>query len=73
MAFKTAFFAFPNDPPELKAPIVAANELIAKNDKVRISAWPQMKIFGAVIPDEVKGKRCSRHTLTVAAYPRLAT
>jgi hypothetical protein len=38
MAFKTAFFAFPNDPPELKAPIVAANELIAKNDKVRISA-----------------------------------
>jgi hypothetical protein len=55
MAFKTAFFAFPNDPPELKQPIMAANELILKNNSVRISAWPQLRVFGASIPDEVRG------------------
>ena len=55
MAFKTAFFAFANDPPELRAPIIAANELIKKNESVRISTWPQLTIFGAAIPDEVKG------------------
>ena len=55
MAFKTAFFAFPNEPPELKATILAATELIKSNDSVRISAWPQLSVFGASIPDEVKG------------------
>jgi hypothetical protein len=54
VAFMTAFFAFPNEPPELKGPIMAANELIKSNDNVRIISWPQMSIFGAPIPDEVK-------------------
>jgi hypothetical protein len=55
VAFRTAFFAFPNEPPELKGPIMAANELIKTNDNVRIISWPQLSIFGASIPDEVKG------------------
>jgi hypothetical protein len=55
VAFRTAFFAFPNEPPELKGPIMAANELIKNNDNVRIISWPQLSIFGASIPDEVKG------------------
>src|SRR5215204_3249902 len=52
--FKTAFFAFPDDPPELKQPILAANDLIKTNDNVRVVTWPQLKIFGAVIPEEVR-------------------
>ena len=52
--FRSAFFAFPNEPPELKGPILAATELIKKNDRVKVTAWPQLEIFGAVIPDEVK-------------------
>src|SRR6476469_1060603 len=49
------FSRFPMNPPELKAPILAAAELIKSNDKVRIFSWPQLSIFGASIPDEVKG------------------
>ena len=40
MPFRTAFFAFPNEPPELKGPIMAANELIKTNDNVRIMKSP---------------------------------
>ena len=53
--FRSAFFAFPNEPQELYAQILAATELIKTNDRVRITSWPQLKIFGAVIPDEVRG------------------
>jgi hypothetical protein len=34
---------------------MAAYELIKTNDNVRIISWPQLSIFGASIPDEVKG------------------
>src|SRR5690349_16337392 len=53
--FKTAFFAFPNEPPELRRPMETATELIKTNDRVRIISWPQLSVFGASIPDEVKG------------------
>jgi hypothetical protein len=49
------FFAFPNQPEELKAPILAAVELANKRDDLRVLGWPQLPIFGASIPDAVKG------------------
>ena len=54
MAFLSAFFAFPNQPEELKAPILAAVDLANKQADVRVKAWPQLPIFGASIPDTVK-------------------
>ena len=54
MAFRTAFFAFPNQPDELKVAIVAAVALANKRDDLRVQSWPQLQIFGAAIPDTVK-------------------
>jgi hypothetical protein len=55
VTFKAAFFAFPNQPEELRGPIVAAAELVKANPNVSVRTWPQMEVFGAAIPDEVKG------------------
>jgi hypothetical protein len=52
--FKSGFFAFPSEPLELKNPILAAVELLRSNDRVSIKTWPQLPIFGAAIPDEVR-------------------
>jgi hypothetical protein len=54
MAFRTAFFAFPDRPAELKLAIVAAVELANKRDDLRVQSWPQLPIFGASIPDTVR-------------------
>ena len=54
-SFRSAFFAFPNEPQELYAQILAATAVIKGNDRVKITSWPQLEIFGAVIPDEVRG------------------
>jgi hypothetical protein len=54
MAFRTAFFAFPNQPDELRLAIGAAVELANLRDDLRIQSWPQLQIFGAAIPDAVK-------------------
>jgi len=53
--FRSAFFAFPNQPEELKAPIMAAVELANKRDDLRVQSWPQLPVFGASIPDTVRG------------------
>lgn len=53
-SFKSAFFAFPNEPAELKNPILAAVQRAQSNPSIRIQAWPQLAIFDAVIPTEVK-------------------
>jgi hypothetical protein len=55
MPFRSAFFAFPNQPDELKLPIVTAVEVANKRDDLRVQSWPQLPIFGASIPDTVKG------------------
>jgi hypothetical protein len=55
MPFRSAFFAFPNQPDELKLTIVAAVDLANKRDDLRVQSWPQVPIFGAAIPDTVKG------------------
>jgi hypothetical protein len=55
MPFRFAFFAFPNQPDELKLPIVTAVEVANKRDDLRVQSWPQLPVFGASIPDTVKG------------------
>jgi hypothetical protein len=54
MPFKSAFFAFPGGPAELKDPIVTAAPLANATPDVRVQPWPQMDVFGANIPDEVR-------------------
>jgi hypothetical protein len=53
--FKSAFFAFPSEPAELSNPIATAVELVKSNPSLSIQAWPHLQIFGAAIPDEVRG------------------
>src|SRR6266567_4205877 len=55
MPFRSAFFAFPDRPAELKNPILAAVEIVKSKPDLRIQSWPQLDIFGAAIPDEVRG------------------
>ena len=52
--FTSAFFAFPNEPEELRGPIIAAAAAVQSNASLHIETWPQLSIFGAAIPDEVK-------------------
>jgi len=54
MPFRSAFFAFPDRPAELKNPILAAIDLVKDKPDLRIQPWPQLDIFGAAIPDEVR-------------------
>ena len=53
-SFRSAFFSFPNEPADVKGPILAATELIKSNDRVKVTPWPQLSTFGAIIPDEVR-------------------
>jgi hypothetical protein len=52
--FKLAFFAFPNEPAELKNTIEAAVGHANSKGRVAVHPWPQLPVFGASIPDEVK-------------------
>ncbi len=52
--FRSAFFAFPDQPADLKAAIVAAAKLVEGRPSLKLSIWPQLPIFGAAIPDEVR-------------------
>ena len=54
MPFRSAFFAYPNEPSDLAGTIAAAAEAVKTNLEVKVTAWPQLPIFGAVIPDEVR-------------------
>ena len=54
MPYRPAFFAFPNDPIELRDPILAAVELVKANPDVSVTPWPNLPVFGAAIPDEVR-------------------
>jgi hypothetical protein len=53
--FKSAFFAFPSEPAELRNPIATAVELVKSNPSLSLQAWPHLQIFGAAISDEVRG------------------
>ncbi|MDP3855099.1 P-loop ATPase, Sll1717 family [Phenylobacterium sp.] len=53
--FRRAFFAFPAAPPDLARTIERASELAnARTDRVALTAWPQLDVFGALIPDQVR-------------------
>ena len=54
MPYRPAFLAFPNDPNELRDPILAAVELVKVNPDVSVTPWPHLSVFGASIPDEVR-------------------
>jgi hypothetical protein len=48
-----AFFAFPDSPQELRDVIEAAGAGVRQR-KVQLTLWPQMNVFGAWIPEEVR-------------------
>ena len=51
--FRAAFFAFPGEPNDLFATIVSAAETAARaSEKISITTWPEMTIFGAALADE---------------------
>src|SRR5208282_5093893 len=52
--FKTAFFAYPGEPPDLTAPIEAAVRALAKRDHIKVTPWPELEIFGINIPDKIR-------------------
>jgi hypothetical protein len=52
--FKVGFVAYPAEPPDLASTIALAVKAVENSPKARITAWPQLEIFGAVIPDEVR-------------------
>ncbi len=54
--FISAFFAFPNGPTELKNPIELAVALANRTPNAKIESWPEIETFGAVIPDEIRGR-----------------
>jgi len=52
---KIAFFAYPGEPRDLVNPITTAVEALKiSNTKTELTTWPQMSVFGANIPDEVR-------------------
>ncbi|MBR0947258.1 hypothetical protein [Bradyrhizobium liaoningense] len=54
MAFKVGFVAYPAAPKDLASTITLAVKAVENSPKARITAWPQLDIFGAVIADEVR-------------------
>jgi len=53
--YKSAFFAFPDSPPDLVAPIQVSTAAVKNSDaKIGLQTWPQMAIFGSNIPDVIK-------------------
>ncbi|WP_316159412.1 P-loop ATPase, Sll1717 family [Bradyrhizobium sp. SZCCHNRI3042] len=52
--FKVAFVAYPAAPHDLATTIAQAVKAVENSPKARITAWPQLDIFGAVIADEVR-------------------
>lgn len=53
--FRKGFFAYPGTPADLVATISSAAKLLAaKTDRIGLKTWPQLDIFGASIPNEVK-------------------
>jgi hypothetical protein len=52
--FKRGFFAYPSEPAELVNPIRRASDSLKWDNNVSITTWPELPIFGAGIPDEVR-------------------
>ncbi|WP_342154594.1 P-loop ATPase, Sll1717 family [Methylorubrum sp. SB2] len=56
MAIRQAFFAYAGFPPDLAETIGAAAKLLEGNSDISVTIWPQMDIWGANIPDEVRAQ-----------------
>lgn len=52
----SAFVAYPGSPADLARPITTAADRASHGGTVRVKAWPRMDIFGAQIPDEIRGE-----------------
>lgn len=51
----SAFFAYPGHPEDLVATIDAAAKIAnSNNSEIKIITWPEMGVFGSVIPDQVR-------------------
>lgn len=54
--FTRAFFAYPGTPNDLTSPIeTAATGLERTSANVKLDTWPQLEVFGANIPDDIRG------------------
>ncbi len=52
--FKVGFVAYPATPADLASTIAIAVKANESSQNSRLTAWPQLDIFGALIPDEVR-------------------
>ncbi|MCC8955278.1 hypothetical protein H8B02_18090 [Bradyrhizobium sp. Pear77] len=52
--FRVGYAAYPAAPPDLASDIARAVKAVENSPKARITAWPQLEIFGSVIPNEVR-------------------
>lgn len=53
--YRKGFFAFPGMPLDLSTTIKSAADLLKlRTDRIGVTIWPQMDIFGASIPEEVR-------------------
>ena len=67
--FRTAFFSFPGEPNDLFATIGSAAETAARiSDKISIKTWPDMDIFGALLPMK-SGTKFAALTFSFAILP----
>jgi len=54
MRFRTAFFAYPAKPDDLRNPIERATKALTLSDPIKITGWPHLDIFGANIADKIR-------------------
>ncbi len=53
--YRKGFFAYPSEPNDLASTIKsAADRMSERTDRVGISIWPQIDVFGACIPDRIR-------------------
>jgi hypothetical protein len=53
---RKAFFAFPAEPPDLRATIESAAKIVESSLIVSVKLWAAESVFGAIIPDEVRDR-----------------
>lgn len=51
---RTGFLAYPSSPSDLAGPITEAALRLEGSPRLTLTAWPQLDVFGAYIPDEIR-------------------
>lgn len=55
--YREGFFAYPSEPHDLVSTIESASARVSeKTDRVSISIWPKINVFGASIPDKIRDR-----------------